>query len=277
MTADLHIHSTYSDGSFSPEEIVKMAAQKGLEVIAIADHDTVDGIEPARKAAEGYDIEIIPALEFSTFRGKEEIHILGYYIDYQNEQLNHIIKKIFNARDSRARKMIELLNNEGVNISYSQVKNIAGDDYIGRPHIARAMIEAGYIQEMGEAFTEDYIGNGGKAYVSKYKLSPKEAIKIIKDANGIPVLAHPVFINHGQPLTGEDIRELVQNGLEGIEVFHSKHDQEAVEYYQKIARENDLLITGGSDFHGENSPDVDFGDILIESSYTDQLKQAKEN
>ena len=277
MTADLHIHSTYSDGSFSPEEIVKMASQRGIDVISIADHDTVDGIEPAQKAAEKHDIEVIPALEFSTFRSKAEIHILGYYIDYRNEQLNHIIKKIFNARDTRARKMIELLNGEGVEINYNQVKEIAGDDYIGRPHIARAMIEAGYIQEMGDAFTEDYIGNGGKAYVSKYKLSPKEAIKIIKDADGIPVLAHPIFINHGQPMTEEDIAELVESGLEGIEVFHSKHDEEAVEYYKEIARKMGLLITGGSDFHGENSPDIDFGDIVIDIKYIDQLKKVDRN
>jgi predicted metal-dependent phosphoesterase TrpH len=272
MAGDLHIHSSYSDGSFKPEELVNMAAKKGIGVIAIADHDTVEAIEPARRAGKQAGIEIIPALEFSTFLGKAEIHILGYYIDYQNKELNHIINKIFKVRLTRAKKMIELLNDEGVDITYSQVKEIAGDEYIGRPHIARAMIKAGYIDERGQAFTSDYIGNDGEAYVSKYKLTPQDAINIIEEAGGIPVLAHPSFINHGNAMTQEDIAGFVESGLKGIEVFHSKHDKKTVRYYKKIAQEMGLLITGGSDFHGENSPDVKLGDILLSDPHIEQLK-----
>lgn len=272
MTADLHLHSIYSDGSYTPEQLVKRAKAKAITTIAIADHDTIDATEKALTAGEKYGIEVIPAVEFSTFRGKAEIHILGYYIDYRNEHLLSWINKIFAARKERAREMISLLNKRGVSITWPQVREIAGDDYIGRPHIARAMVASGYIEEMGEAFSEDYIGNEGQAYVSKYKISPEQAIDIIKEAGGIPVLAHPVFINHGQPLERDDISRLVTSGLQGIEVFHSRQDREDSQYYLKIAHDLDLLITGGSDFHGENSPGVELGDVKLEEEYLKRLR-----
>jgi len=206
MSADLHIHTTYSDGSFTPQEIVDKAIDKGFNTIAISDHDTLDGIKPALKYAENKDLEVIPAIEFSTFRGKAEIHVLGYFIDYEDESLKKQVKKIYDARKLRAKKMVELLNKEGLKMSFAELKEVAGDDYIGRPHIAQLMIQKGYISEMGEAFTEQYIGNGGNAYVKKYKISPKEAIKLILDSGGIPVLAHPIFINHGEPLKEDDIK-----------------------------------------------------------------------
>ncbi|ACL70979.1 phosphatase [Halothermothrix orenii] len=272
MPADLHIHSTYSDGSYTPAELVSYAAKKGLKTIAVADHDTVEGVAEALKYGRERGIEVIPAIEFSTFRKKAEIHILGYFIDYNNNDFLAEIDKIYQARLNRARKMVEKLNELGVEISYEEVRNLAGDDYVGRPHIARAMIKKGYITEMGEAFTDDYIGNNGRAYVPKYQLSPERAIQLIKEADGIPVLAHPHFINRGDPLKKEEISRLVEGGLEGIEVYHSKHSEEVSNYYLGVARELDLLITGGSDFHGDNSPDIDMGDVVIEDSYVDRLK-----
>lgn len=273
MVADLHMHSTYSDGSLTPEELVKLAVKKGLATIAITDHDTVEGVDIASRTAQGYDLEVIPAIEFSTFRGKAEIHILGYYIDHKEPQLLNKIREIFTARIERARKMVKLLNEQGVEITFQQVKEIAGDDYIGRPHIARALVAAGYVQEIGEAFCEEYIGNNARAYVPKYKLTPEEAIELISKAGGISVLAHPVFINHGSPLKKGKIKELVNFGLEGLEVFHSKHDNEATQYYQTVARELELLITGGSDFHGENSPGVEMGDVTVEDKFVRKLKE----
>ena len=277
MTADLHLHSTYSDGSYTPEELVKEAVEKDFKTIAIADHDTVEGIAKAKEAAKDFDIEIIPAIEFSTFREKAEIHILGYFIDYNDSNLLKESKKIFSARKERARKMVELLNKEGVKISFEQVKNISGDDYLGRPHVAKAMMKEGYIEEIGEAFTEDYIGNGGRAYVPKYKLSPEKAIEIINNAGGIAVIAHPEFINHGEAMGVEDIKKLREVGLKGIEVYQSKHDKKAVEKYKKIANDLDLLITGGSDFHGENSTDVNLGDIRLSAERVVELKKAYQN
>lgn len=274
MTADLHLHSNYSDGSYTPEELVAEAVEKGFSAIALADHDTIEGFAKAEKAAEGKDIEVIPAIELSTFREKAEIHILGYYIDPNNEKLLSETEKIFSARKKRAQRMVELLNKEGIKITFSQVKALAGDDYLGRPHIARAMIESGYISEMGQAFTTDYIGNSGRAYVSKYKLSPKKAIELIIESGGIPVLAHPVFINHGEPMNLIDIEGLKEIGLVGIEVYHTKHSKDDINKYHKIAEKLDLLITGGSDFHGENSPGIEIGDIRLADKYLNKLKKA---
>lgn len=273
MPADLHIHSIYSDGSYTPEELVKKYSNKGFDTIAIADHDTVEGIPLAEKAAKSYSLEIIPAIEFSTFRGKAEIHVLGYFIDYQNKELLSEIKKIFSARKNRAEKMVELLNEQGINISFEQVKNIAGDDYLGRPHVAKAMREKGYINEIGDAFQKDYIANGGKAYVPKYKLTPKEAIDLILSSDGIPVVAHPNFINHGNSMDYEDIKKLKDHGLQGIEVYQSKHDKKAEKKYKKIAEDLNLIITGGSDFHGENSPNINLGDVKMSNREVIKLRE----
>ena len=275
MSADLHIHTTYSDGSFTPAEIVDKAIEKGFNTIAISDHDTLDGIKPAIDYAADKDIEVIPAIEFSTFRGKAEIHVLGYFIDFDDEKLKDKVRKIYDARKLRAEKMVELLNKEGVEITFSEVREIAGDDYIGRPHIAQTMVKKGYIDEMGDAFTEKYIGNGGRAYVKKYKISPEEAIELILESGGIPVLAHPIFINHGKPLREDDIKNLKDNGLFGVEVYHSKHTAEDAKYYKHIAEKLELLITGGSDFHGENSPGVYLGDIRLDDKHVKKLKEAR--
>lgn len=273
MSADLHIHTTFSDGSYRPEEIVDMAEKNDFKTIAISDHDTLDGINPAIDYASNKDIEVIPAIEFSTFEGKAEIHILGYFIDHEDESLRKKVKKIFDSRKIRAQKMVKLLNNQDIDITYNEVKNMAGDDYIGRPHIAKLMIKKGYINEMKDAFTDQYIGNGGKAYVEKYKLSPIEAIDLILKTGGIPVLAHPVFINHGEAMDIQDIKKLKENGLLGIEVYHSKHNEKTEKYYKGIAEDLNLLITGGSDFHGENSPGVYLGDIRLSNEYIDELKK----
>ena len=272
MSADLHIHTTFSDGSYKPEEIVDLAEKNNFKTIAISDHDTLDGINPALEYASNKDIEVIPAIEFSTFEEKAEIHILGYFIDHEDDYLRKKVKKIFDSRKIRAQKMVELLNKQNIDITYNEVKNMAGDDYIGRPHIAKLMVKRGYINEMKDAFTDQYIGNGGKAYVEKYKLSPVEAIDLILNTGGIPVLAHPVFINHGEPMDKQDIKKLKDTGLLGLEVYHSKHNEKTIGYYKNIAQELNLLITGGSDFHGENSPGVNLGDIRLSDDHIDKLK-----
>jgi len=277
MAADLHIHSVFSDGSMTPEEIVKLAASNNIFTIAVSDHDTVEGVKYAKKAGEEYNVEIIPAIELSTFRGKAEIHILAYFIDDKNEVLLRKLKEIFQARVNRAKKMVRLLNEQGLDINFAEVKKIAGDDYIGRPHLARVMLEKGYIENIGEAFSRDYIGNDGKAYVSKYKISPEEGILLIKEAGGIPVVAHPAFVNHGDALNREDIKGLVEHGLMGIEVYQPKHSSYHVRYYRRIAEDLKLLITGGTDFHGENSPGIELGDVLLGDDYVDKLRKAYEN
>ncbi len=276
MSADLHVHSIYSDGSFTPLEIINMAENVGLSTIALADHDTVEGITEMVDAGSLKGIDVIPAIEFSTFQSGSEIHILGYYIDYKSQAFLSRIEELFRSRIDRAEKMVKKLNELGIKISYQDVQGIAGDKYIGRPHIAKAMIEAGYIKTMGEAFSNEYIANGGRAYISKESISPAEAIDIIHQAGGIAVMAHPYFINNGNPFECQDIKNLVSAGLEGIEVFHSKHDRKTVDYYMNIAKKLDLLITGGSDFHGDNSS-IELGSVLLSDKYVFELKEYYHN
>ncbi len=273
MAADLHLHSIYSDGSFSPKELIEMAVNKGVKAIALADHDTVEGVEEMVEYGLEKGIEVIPAIEFSTFSKQAEIHILGYYIDYKEEVFLAKIKELFNSRLNRAREMVKKLNNLGIGISYKDVQGLAGDKYIGRPHIARAMIAAGYIDTMKQAFSTDYIGNGGRAYVSKSRLSPADAIKIIKQAGGIAVLAHPFFINNGNSLDKDTIKSFISLGLEGIEVYHSQHDKQTSDYYLDIAKDLGLLVTGGSDFHGANTPGLEIGDVILAEKYVAELRR----
>ena len=272
MAADLHLHSTYSDGSYKPEQLLKLARSKGLDTIAIADHDTIKGSKEAIKIKDNYDIEVIPAIEFSTYKNKAEIHILGYYLDFTSKQLKQEVHNIFQARIKRAEKMIDKLNKQGVAISLKEIKNKIADEYMGRPHLAQEMVKKGYIDEIGEAFTDKYIGNNGQAYVSKYKLTPKKAIKIINEAQGIPVVAHPGFINNGFPLNKENIKEMKKSGLEGIEVFHSRHSSDESAYYRSVAEELNLVITGGSDFHGDKTPEIELGDIELGNNCVGKLK-----
>lgn len=273
MTADLHLHSVFSDGSMTPEELVTTAHQKGINTIALTDHDVVAGLERALQAGRKWQVEVIPGIEFSTYSGKGEIHVLGYGIDYENQVLQQEIDTIFQSRQKRAHKMIELLQKQGIDISFQEVQARSGTNFIGRPHIARTMVEKDYITEMGEAFTEKYIGNGGQAYVSRYKMTPEKAIKLLKEAGGLSVLAHPGFINQGSPLKETEIASLKAYGLEGVEVFHSKHNKEETDYYEQLALDHELLITGGSDFHGDNSPEIELGDIKLKGKYLQQFKQ----
>lgn len=277
MPADLHLHSIYSDGSFTPSELVEMAARKGIDTIALSDHDTIEGINEMIAAARLRDIEVIPAIEFSTSQDGVEIHILGYYIDFNSRTFLEEVKRLFDQRLKRSEMMVEKLNRLGVEISFQDVKEIAGDKYVGRPHIARAMKKAGYIKEIGEAFTDQYIGNGGRAYVGREKISPREAIEIIRKNGGIAVLAHPFFVNGGDSLDKKSIELLAEDGLEGLEVFHSRHSQEVSGYYLKIAEELGLLVTGGSDFHGESSPDVKIGDVLLADEYVRGFREYYKN
>ena len=273
MAADLHLHSIYSDGSFSPKELIEMAVNKGVKTIALADHDTVEGVRETVEYGLENGIEVIPAIEFSTFRDQKEIHILGYYIDYKAEVFLTKIKELFKLRLNRARKMVKKLNDFGIGIPLKDVQGLAGDKYVGRPHIARAMIAAGYIDTMDQAFSNEYIGNGGRAYVSKSRLSPADAINIINQAGGIAVLAHPFFINKGDSLDQETIMSFVSLGIEGIEVYHSKHDKQTSEYYLDVARKLGLIVTGGSDFHGENTPGLEIGDVILAEKYVAELRR----
>ncbi|NLK35873.1 MAG: PHP domain-containing protein [Gracilibacteraceae bacterium] len=269
LRADLHIHTTASDGFLSPEEVVRWAGIKRLAAIGITDHDTVKGISPAKKAALRFGVEVIPGIELSTIFEDEEIHILGYYIDYKTRWFTDILEKIQNSRYERAGKIVDKLNDMGIDITLEQVKGIADEGSMGRPHIARAMIDKGYISNIREAFSE-YIGKDRPAYVERYKLSSGEAIDMIKRLGGISVLAHPGLINNKT-----NIEKIIDLGIDGIEVYHTKHDDETVRNSLAIAHSRKLLITGGSDCHGiklNNEPIL--GNCSIDYKYVQMLKDA---
>jgi len=266
--ADLHIHTTSSDGLLSPEEVVKWAVYKKLSAVGITDHDTIKGIQPAIDYSIDYNIEIVPGIELSTEDNEYEIHILGYYIDFKKEWLHQKLNEIYESRYNRAVMMIEKLSALGIQITLQQVKNIAETGTIGRPHIARAMLEMGYIDNMKDAFNK-YIGNGCPAYVERYKISCQEAIDMIKNLGGVPVLAHPGLINKKV-----NINKIIDMGIEGIEVYHSKHDNETIRSTYKLAMDRKLLITGGSDCHGifvNNEPIL--GNVWVDYKNVQLLKQ----
>jgi predicted metal-dependent phosphoesterase TrpH len=242
---DLHAHSTASDGTFTPAQLLELAQQIGLTGLSITDHDTIDGIEESIRYLNdnSMSVDLIPGIEMNTEMNGWDIHILGYFIDYSNDQLLQHLQNIKEARFERAVTMVEKLDALGLPIEFSRVQEIAGDDLIARPHIARALMEKGYVSSMQEAFAK-YLERNGKAYVPRYKFTPEKAISLIKKAGGVCILAHPGLIMEKQ------IRIIIEMGIEGLEAYYPLHTEEATKKFLKYCQQFDLLITGGSDFHG---------------------------
>lgn len=268
MKVDFHVHTTFSDGLLTPEQVVKKAFTLNLQAIAITDHDTVDGILPAiieSKKHAGF--EVIPGIELSTHWQNQEVHILGYYINYEDLNFKRHLLGLQQNRKERLEKMLTKLNDIGIHINIKDVYKKSHGSSLGRPHIALVLIEKGYVSSIQEAF-EKYLGKGKPAYVPRKKLTPFNAINIIKKSNGIPVLAHPGLLEN-QSI----IPELIINGIMGIEVIHKDHSQADTAYYTKLALENNLLVTGGSDSHGENP--LLLGTLNVPLEYLNKLKEAK--
>ncbi len=264
---DLHLHTHFSDGSFSPEEVVECAVKNNLLAISITDHDSLEGIAPALKASREYSLEVVPGVELTAEADNKEIHILGYYIDRQDKALGDKLKMLRRVRAERAEKMVGKLRELGVDISFSKVKEMAQGGALGRLHLARVILQAGYVNSVEEAFKK-YIGDGGPAYVKKYRFTPEEAMKLIVAGKGIPVLAHP-------SLLGDDelIPRLVKDGLRGIEVFCTNHQVESSLRYEELARRYDLIPTGGSDCHGLAKGKVSMGKAKVPYSCLERLKK----
>ena len=261
--ADLHIHTSASDGDFDPKEVVKQAREIGLAAIGIADHDTVAGIDEALEASKKYGVETVPGVELSSEFEQSEVHILGYFIDWRDRKFNNELHKFQEARKVRAERILEKLHKLGINISHKEVAAIAGEGVIGRPHIAEVLAKRGYVRTTNAAFAK-YLAYGRPAYVPKYRLLPKIAIHMIHNIGGVAVLAHPVFAQANSLLP-----DLVEFGLDGIEVYHSKHDSAKTEYYKKIAEDLHLLVTGGTDCHGANSP---LGTVKVPYECVEKMK-----
>lgn len=267
--ADLHIHTTYSDGSYRPEEAVSYAKRTGLGCIGIADHDSVDGLDEAFLAGEAYDVEVIPAVEVSAEEDKKELHILGYCIDYKDEDLKAVLSQIREDRKNRLYKMAEALNKHGVNIDADDLIRSVGEVSISRLHIARYMEAKNLVSSWREAFSK-YIGDDKPCYVASFRHSSKEAIELIKKAKGIPVIAHP-----GLNKIDNLLPKLIEQGMAGIEAFHSEHSSSASRYYEKYAREHGLLVTGGSDCHGIRKGRILMGRVTVPYSYVEELKRSR--
>jgi len=252
--ADLHCHTTASDGLLSPTELVQLAAKLGLKGIGITDHDTIQGWKEAEQAGADYKIQILKGIELNTNWYGKEVHILGYEPDSSSNYLTDKLSVLRNARESRMEEILDRFMDLGINISVTEVQQFAQGESIGRPHIAQVLIERGFVRNIREGF-DRYIGIGAPAYVPSYKLTPVEGIHLIREAHGVAVLAHP-----GVHRLDEEIPAWVKVGLQGIEVFHSEHNKEDERRYLEIAHEYRLLTTGGSDFHGEaRKPGVNLG------------------
>ncbi|EHQ90289.1 PHP domain-containing protein [Desulfosporosinus youngiae] len=252
--ADLHCHTTASDGLLSPKELICLAAELGLKGIGITDHDTIQGWKEAEEAGADYKIQILKGIELNTDWQGKEIHILGYELDPAAGYLINKLKTIREAREQRMLDIIQRLSAQGIRIGEDEVRQLAQGESIGRPHIAHVLLERGFVGSIQEAF-ERFIGIGAPAYVPRYRLTTEEGIALIREAHGIPVLAHPGM----QRLEGE-ISTWVKFGLQGIEVSHSEHSSADVARYQALAQQYNLLMTGGSDFHGEvRKPGVELG------------------
>lgn len=246
MSVDLHTHSTISDGVLAPGELVDQAAAAGVRIMALTDHDSTDGVAEAARAARGHaGFTLIPGIELSTDVPQGEVHVLGYFIDIEDRQLQSTLVSFRNDREGRARRMVERLADLGMPVRWERVLQIAGEGSIGRPHVAQALVEAGHVGSVREAF-DRYIGRNGPAYVERARMAPAEAIALIRRFGGLAALAHP----RESPNLDTLLPELVVAGLAGMEVYYGLYPPLERDVLLSLCRRHGILPTGGSDYHG---------------------------
>ncbi|MGN1198591.1 MAG: PHP domain-containing protein [Acetatifactor sp.] len=270
---DLHVHSTRSDGTYTPTQLVDYAMEKGLAAFALTDHDTIDGLEEAISYAEGLLAkqaeagtqapsspvpEVIPGIEFSSEYQGQDIHIVGLYIDYHNKTFAAKLQEFVDSRTLRNQKMCRLLQEAGMDITYDALLQEFPDSVITRAHYAKYMLNHGYITSMKEAF-DRYVGDHAPCYVPREKVTPKQAVELILEAGGIPILAHPILYHMGKERLDNLVSELKEAGLTGIEAVYSTYNAHEEREIRELAAKYDLCISGGSDFHGSNKPGLDLG------------------
>ncbi|GED13002.1 PHP domain-containing protein [Aneurinibacillus migulanus] len=270
--ADLHSHTTASDGTCSVQQSIERAKANGLAALGITDHDTVAALASALEEGKRQGVEIVPGVEISSVYAGKDVHVLGYYMDINNPEFLHRLEELREVRGKRNQMMIEKLNELGISITMEEVerrkKEKAGN--IGRPHMAEVLMEKGIVTSMKEAF-DKYLGSTGAAYVNPPRISPEEAIDIIQEAGGVAVLAHP-----GLYKNPEMVRKLIEYGLQGIEVYHPDNDEEDTRLYGALADEYHLVKTAGSDFHGMRGDEVFHADLGAYTVTMETVRQLRE-
>ncbi len=275
---DLHTHTTASDGSLTPVELIAEAQRARLDVLGITDHDSTEGIAPALAANRGHVLRIIPGIEVNCDVPGGEVHVLGYFNAEPRGALQDLLTQLRQARRERARGIADKMAALGMPISFERVEQLARGGAVGRPHVARAILEAGHAATIGEAF-DKYIGRHGPAYVERMKLSPPDAVRAIRQSGGVPVLAHPYYFDqygtlmksvHPEAL----VPELVEAGLRGIEVFYDRYPTSAITTLLRLTDKFDLIATGGSDFHGAVKPEIRLASVYVPWEVAEKLEQA---
>jgi predicted metal-dependent phosphoesterase TrpH len=270
---DLHAHTVYSDGTFTPAESVSLALERELTTLAITDHDSTEGLPEAFRAADGTALEMVPGTEFSTVWDGQGVHVLAYWPDLEHEEFQTELRRLREDRFTRGERMVGRLRDLGYPVTFERVSEIAGGGAIGRPHVARALVEAGVIAETDEAFTPELIGSGGRAYIEKHALDPLAALALIKRAGAVAVIAHPGLWREGLGVRDELIEELAANGLDGIEAAHTDHTPEMESRYREMARRLDLVATGSSDCHGTLYDPVRLGMVTTDPGQYARLRE----
>jgi predicted metal-dependent phosphoesterase TrpH len=256
---DLHLHTTASDGVKSPSDLVRYAKTRGLQAIAITDHDTIEGLKEGFEEGEKISFEVIPGIEISAEHSPGSMHLLGYFIDSSHPLLKHRLEYLQKARAERNPKMVEKLNRLGVNITYEEVLEASGKGQVGRPHFAQVLMGKKYVKSFQEAF-DRYLKKGAPAYVDKMRFAPGEALHFINEAKGIAVLAHPNTLGlNGYSELEDLILQLLKEGLRGIEVFYPEHSPADIAQYKGLAERYGLVMTGGTDYHGIEKNGLEIG------------------
>lgn len=274
---DLHVHSNRSDGTYTPAALVQYAVEKNLTAFALTDHDTTEGLDEALQAAEGQPVTVIPGIEFSTAYEDKDIHILGLYIDHTAPAFRSALQDFIHSRENRNKKMCRRLQEyAGIDITYEKLLAAFPDAVLTRAHYARYLLDHGYVRSMPEAF-ERYIGDRAPCYVPREKVTPMQAVELILSANGIPVLAHPPLYHMSDERLNRLLASLTEHGLTGIEAIYSTYTAGETTHMKSLARQYQLLLTGGSDFHGSNKPDIDLGtgkgSLCVPDTLLDRLKE----
>ena len=274
---DLHLHTTHSDGSFSTRDVMAFAKQAGVTALAITDHDIVEGIAEATAIGAELGIEVVPGVEISSRLGESELHILGYFLNWTDPLLAQRLSSLRDSRHTRNPKIVQRLNELGIPITYEEVRALAGTESVGRPHIARLLMEKKFVTSAKEAF-DRYLANGRPAFVDRELPLPAQAVQWIREAGGVPVLAHPTWVRTSADGLRTLVRDLKVTGLGGIEVHYSTHTPSQTTEYLELAKQCDLVVTGGSDFHGVTKPDIEVGigrgQLKVSEKLLDPLRKA---